>query len=99
MSGRESVRDLVVAEIERLLSEEGVESPSLPDSADLLVAGVDSLGFAVLITRLEEALGVDPFLAIETAEMPRTVADLVELYTTTLSRASTHLPHATTGRP
>jgi acyl carrier protein len=89
MSVRERVREVVVREVERLLSEEGVENPSLPDSTELVVAGIDSLGFAVLITRLEEALDVDPFLAIETAEVPRTVADLVDLYTTSLSRTGT----------
>ena len=46
----------------------------------LLESGLDSLGFAVLVARLEDKLGVDPFTASEDAIFPVTFGDLVKVY-------------------
>src|SRR3990172_5357914 len=37
----------------------------LADDLDLLQSGLDSMGFAILITRLDEELGYDPFTMME----------------------------------
>ena len=46
----------------------------------LLESGLDSLGFAILIARLEEELGYDPFALMDEAVYPRTFGELVEIY-------------------
>jgi Phosphopantetheine attachment site len=46
----------------------------------LLQSGLDSLDFAIVVARLEERLGEDPFAAMETPVYPRTFADFVSVY-------------------
>lgn len=75
-----NLRSIVVAELHTLLEEEGNPRETLVGDDSLVGIGIDSLAFAVLITRLEEALGFDPFMAIEQGGLPRTVNELVELY-------------------
>ncbi len=54
-------------------------APMLDDTV-LLESGLDSLGFAVLVTRLEEDLGYDPFTLMEEPVYPRTLGDFVAIY-------------------
>ena len=53
-----------------------------PLKEDLVLAdcGLDSLGFAVLVARLEDTLGLDPFTAAEDAFFPVTLGDFVKVY-------------------
>ena len=46
----------------------------------LLESGLDSLGFAILVARLEEELGYDPFTLMEDAVYPKTLKQFVEIY-------------------
>ena len=46
----------------------------------LLESGLDSLGFAILIARLEEELGYDPFTIMDEPVYPQTFGQLVEVY-------------------
>ena len=46
----------------------------------LLRCGLDSLGFAILVARLEEVFGVDPFVLMSTPVYPQTFGDFVEIY-------------------
>jgi acyl carrier protein len=46
----------------------------------LLESGLDSLCFAVIVARLEDELGFDPFTASEDIEFPVTFRDFVEIY-------------------
>lgn len=46
----------------------------------LLESGLDSLGFAVLVARLEEELGYDPFLLMTEPVYPQTFGEFLELY-------------------
>lgn len=71
---------MVVAEIVRLLEEDDLDVPDITASTILLDTGLDSLGFAVLVTRLEEKLGYDPFSLMKDAVYPRTLQDFVEIY-------------------
>ena len=43
-------------------------------------SGLDSLCFAIIVARLEDQLGVDPFSAAEDVEFPVTVGDFVKFY-------------------
>ena len=80
MQDRASVRQAVIDEISELLTEEDKEVPVLHDDDVLLESGLDSLGFAVLVTRLEESLGYDPFTEMDEPVYPQTLGDFVDVY-------------------
>lgn len=63
-----------------LLAEEGITETSIHPELPLLESGLDSLGFAVLVTRLEEELGYDPFTLMEDAFYPTTFQQFVDIY-------------------
>ena len=50
--------------------------PQLKDDLNLAESGFNSLGFAVLVARLEDKLGYDPFTAAAEAVFPVTFASL-----------------------
>ena len=52
----------------------------LTDELPLTDSGLDSLSFAIVVTTLEESLGVDPFSSDEWVEFPVTFGDFVKLY-------------------
>ena len=58
----------------------GKTAPAIKDETILLDSGLDSLGHAILITRLEEELGYDPFSISKEAYYPKTFGELVEFY-------------------
>jgi len=53
---------------------------TIDDDTVLLQTGLDSLGFAILVATLEEQLGFDPFVSLETAVYPKTFGDFVKIY-------------------
>lgn len=54
--------------------------PPPKHSTVLLQSGLDSLGFAILVARLEEKLGYDPFLMMENPVYPKTFGDFTDIY-------------------
>jgi hypothetical protein len=46
----------------------------------LLETGMDSLGFAVLVSRLEEEFGYDPFVLMDSPVYPKTFREFVNIY-------------------
>jgi acyl carrier protein len=65
----------------KIAAENGTEIiKQFNDETILLDSGLDSLGFAILIARLEEDLGYDPFTIMEEAVYPRTFGELVDIY-------------------
>lgn len=50
------------------------------DDMILLESGLDSLGFAILVARLEEEQGWDPFSATDTPYYPQKFGEFVEFY-------------------
>ena len=65
-----------------ILKDQGVDAETTQLSRDsvLLEAGLDSLGYAILVTRLEDELGYDPFAMMEMPYYPQTFGQFVELY-------------------
>ena len=55
-------------------------SRPLQDDLNLMDSGLDSLCLAIIVARLEDTLGVDPFNSGEDVEFPETVGDLIRLY-------------------
>ena len=54
--------------------------PTLSDDSVLLDTGLDSLGFAILVTRLDDELGYDPFSLADEAVYPQTFGEFVAFY-------------------
>jgi acyl carrier protein len=50
----------------------------LSDDVRLLDSGLDSLSFALIVARLEDTLGFDPFATVDS--FPVTFGDFVKLY-------------------
>ena len=46
----------------------------------LLETGLDSMGFAILVARLEEEFGYDPFTLMDEPFYPRTFGEFVDIY-------------------
>jgi aryl carrier-like protein len=75
------VREVITREVTDLLAEDGHPAPTFTDDLVLLNSGLDSLGFAVLVTRLEDSLGYDPFTDMPHPVYPRTLGEFVAVYT------------------
>ena len=60
--------------------EKGSEAPDLKSDTILLETGLDSLGFAIFVSSLDEALGYDPFTLAEDAFYPQTFDEFVAFY-------------------
>jgi hypothetical protein len=58
----------------------GSEVGVLVDETILLESGLDSLGFAILVARLEEELGYDPFVLMDVPVYPRTLGEFIRIY-------------------
>jgi acyl carrier protein len=74
------VRKEVVTQFKQVAQEQNKRLAPLTDGLDLLNSGLDSLCFAILVSRLEDSLGFDPFAASEDAPFPVTFGDFVNLY-------------------
>jgi acyl carrier protein len=70
----------IESEIQRVASEQQIRLAPLTDDLNLLDSGLDSLCFAILVARLEDSLGVDPFTASDDVTFPVTLGDLVQAY-------------------
>ena len=75
-----SIRALVIDQFERVAQEHNKLLAPLSDELDLQGTGLDSLCFAIVAVRLEEAVGADPFDGVEVAKLPVTVGDFIKFY-------------------
>ena len=75
-----SIKLTIMDEMARVAREHGKMLAPLNDDVALLDSGLDSLGIAVLVARLEDRLGVDPFTTSEDVQFPVTVGDFVKAY-------------------
>jgi acyl carrier protein len=75
-----STRLTIISAMQQIAREQQVTLPPLEDDLSLHETGFDSLGFAILVARLEEDLGIDPFTISEDATFPFTVGDFVRAY-------------------
>ena len=73
-------RNEIVTQVKQVAQEQKKRLPPLTDGLELLNSGLDSLCFAILVSRLEDSLGFDPFAASEDAPFPVTFGDFVNLY-------------------
>ncbi len=75
-----SVKSDIIAEVETVAAEQNKALKPLTDDLALLDSGLDSLCFAILVTRLEDHFGFDPFSASEDVYFPVTLGDFVKFY-------------------
>jgi acyl carrier protein len=75
-----SVRSTIFDQFKRVASEQGKELVPLSDDVVLLESGLDSLCFAIIVARLEDALGFDPFSTAEDVDFPVNMGDFVRFY-------------------
>jgi acyl carrier protein len=75
-----SVRETVALHFQQVAGEQKRKLASLSDGLRLLDSGLDSLSFALIVVRLEEALGFDPFDTNEDLKFPVTFGEFVRLY-------------------
>lgn len=82
-----SIRETIIAEFEQVAADQRYKLASLTDDRPLTESGLDSLGFAIVVARLEDALGLDPFSASEEFQFPVTVGDFIQMYEKTYANA------------
>lgn len=75
-----SVKLTIFEQMERVAREHGKILAPLKEELILADCGLNSLGFAVLVARLEDTLGIDPFTAAEDAYFPVTLGEFVKVY-------------------
>ncbi len=74
------VRLKVPSTMQQVAVEQEKRLGALEDGTVLANSGLDSLCFAIIVARLEDELGVDPFTASDEVYFPVTFADFVSLY-------------------
>jgi acyl carrier protein len=75
-----SIKTTVIAELEHVAAENHKVLPPLTDELVLLDSGLDSLAIAILVARLEETLGYDPFTDAGDEPYPVTLGDFIRFY-------------------
>jgi acyl carrier protein len=75
-----SVKATVISQIREIAGASRKSLPPLTDDLVLLDSGLDSLGIAVLVARLEETLGFDPFTESDDLAYPVTLGDFIRFY-------------------
>jgi acyl carrier protein len=75
-----SIRLTITTQMQQIAQEQERKLAPLTDELVLLESGLDSLGFAILVARLEDALGVDPFTTSEDVYYPVTLGEFIKLY-------------------
>ena len=75
-----SVRSEVINQIQAVAKEQAKRLTPLADDLPLMDSGLDSLCLAIVVARLEDSLGVDPFSTTEEVGFPSTVGEFIRFY-------------------
>jgi hypothetical protein len=75
-----SVRSTITSQFQQVAVEQERTLAPLADELKLVQSGLDSLSFAIIVARLEDSLGIDPFNTAEAVDFPVTFGDFVRLY-------------------
>lgn len=59
---------------------DGEKMELIDEDSILLESGIDSLGFAIVVTKLEAILGYDPFTISSDPYYPQTFGEFVKFY-------------------
>jgi acyl carrier protein len=91
-----SVRSEIVALLSQVAQEYNKPLLSVTDDLPLLHSGLDSLCLAVVVTRLEDTLNVDPFSTEQDVAFPVTVGDFIRFYERAVTRSNHEVCPAST---
>jgi hypothetical protein len=75
-----NVRSTIVSQFEEVAREQNRKLAPLSDGLVLMESGLDSLCFAIVVARLEDSLGYDPFSVAEDVHFPVTLGDFIKFY-------------------
>ena len=75
-----SVRSTIISQFEVVAREQNKELAPLSGDLVLLDSGLDSLCFAIIVARLEDMLGRDPFSYDDAVDFPVTLSDFIRFY-------------------
>jgi Phosphopantetheine attachment site len=75
-----SLKSTISGQFEQVAKEQKRKLAHLSDDLKLLESGLDSLSFALIVARLEDAVGFDPFDSDQEMKFPVTFGDFVRLY-------------------
>jgi hypothetical protein len=75
-----SVRSEILDQFKHVAHEQDMRLGPLSDEVPLLDSGLDSLCFAIIVSRLETVLGVDPFSENEDAPFPVNLGEFIRFY-------------------
>ena len=75
-----SARSTILAQFVQVAKEQKKNLAPLSDDLPLTESGLDSLCVAVIVARLEDITGIDPFAAENEMEFPVTLGDFIRLY-------------------
>jgi hypothetical protein len=73
-----STKTIIAAVFEDVAREQKRTLSPLSDDLKLLQSGLDSLSFALIVSRLEDSLNLDPFDSVD--KFPVTFGEFVKLY-------------------
>ena len=75
-----SIRSEILDQFKQVANEQDKRLGLLSDDMALLDSGLDSLCFAIIVSRLEIELGVDAFSENEDAPFPVTLGEFIRFY-------------------
>ncbi len=75
-----ALQTVIFEQFEQVARDQDKKLGTLTPDLVLLDSGLDSLCFAIVVARLEDTLGVDPFTASDNAFFPVTLGEFVKFY-------------------
>ena len=75
-----NVRSEILDQFQQVADEQEMSLGPLSDDLPLMDSGLDSLCFAILVSRLETVLGVDPFSTNEDVSFPVNLREFIRFY-------------------
>ena len=81
------IRAVIPTVFKEVAQEQQKELQPLSDDLPLLESGLDSLCMAVIVARLEDLLGFDPFDTEDEIELPVTFGDFIRFYEDAASKS------------
>jgi acyl carrier protein len=75
-----TIQTMIFEQFEQVARDQDKTLSPLSSDLVLLESGLDSLCFAIIVAKLEDELGVDPFTAAEDVYFPVTLGDFVKFY-------------------
>jgi acyl carrier protein len=75
-----SIKSTIISKLQQIAEEGEKTLPPLTDDLVLLDSGLDSLAIAILVARLDETLGFDPFTESDDIYYPVTLGDFIRFY-------------------